>query len=38
VRRDSDFSLVTKTHQVNVGDELTIQVTDGQIHAQVKEE
>jgi exodeoxyribonuclease VII large subunit len=38
VRRDSDFSLVTKTHQVNVGDELTIQVTDGQIHAKVKEE
>jgi exodeoxyribonuclease VII large subunit len=38
VRRDSDYSLVTKTQQVNVGDELTIQVTDGQIHAQVKEQ
>jgi exodeoxyribonuclease VII large subunit len=37
VRRNSDLSLVTKTHQVNIGDELTIQVTDGQIHAQVKE-
>ena len=36
VRRDSDHSLVTKTQQVNVGDQLTIQVTDGQIHAQVK--
>ena len=38
VRRDSDLSLVTKTQQVNIGDELTIQVTDGQIHAQVKEQ
>ncbi len=38
VRRDSDHSLVTKTQQVNVGDELTIQITDGQIHAQVKEQ
>ena len=38
VRRDSDFSLVTKTHQVNVGDDLTIQVTDGKFHAQVKEQ
>ncbi len=37
VRRDSDFALVTKTQHVKVGDELTIQVTDGQIHAQVKE-
>ncbi len=36
VRRDSDHSLVTKTQQVHPGDELTIQVTDGQIHAQVK--
>jgi exodeoxyribonuclease VII large subunit len=35
VRRDSDHSLVTQTQQVNVGDELTIQVTDGNIHAQV---
>jgi len=38
VRRDSDLALVTKTQQVNIGDELTIQVTDGQIHAQVKEQ
>jgi len=38
VRRDNDHSLVTKTQQVNVGDELTIQVTDGQIHAEVKKE
>ena len=38
VRRDSDLSLVTKTQQVNIGDELTIQVTDGQIHAQVNEQ
>src|SRR6266516_3574433 len=36
VRRDIDHSLVTKTQQVHPGDELTIQVTDGQIHAQVK--
>jgi len=36
VRRDSDHSLVTKTQQVNPGDELTIQVTNGDIHAQVK--
>ena len=38
VRRESDRSLVTKTHQVNIGDELIIQVTDGQIHAQVNEQ
>jgi exodeoxyribonuclease VII large subunit len=38
VRRDRDQSLVTSTQQVHAGDELTIQVTDGQIHAQVKEE
>jgi exodeoxyribonuclease VII large subunit len=38
VRRDSDLALITKTHQVTIGDELTIQVTDGQIHAQVKEQ
>ena len=38
VRRENDRSLVTKTHQVNIGDELIIQVTDGQIHAQVKEQ
>lgn len=37
VRRDSDLALVTKKQQVNIGDELTIQVTDGQIHAQVTE-
>jgi len=37
VRRDSDHSLVTRTHHVNAGDQLTIQVTDGQIHAQVHE-
>jgi exodeoxyribonuclease VII large subunit len=36
VRRDSDQSVVISTHQVDVGDELTIQVTDGHIHAQVK--
>ncbi len=35
VRRDSDHSLVTKTQQVHPGDELTIQVTDGHIHAHV---
>src|SRR5947207_1175 len=38
VRRDSDQAVVTSTRQVYSGDELTIQVTDGQIHAQVKEE
>ena len=38
VRRDSDLALITKTQQVNIGDELTIQVTDGMIHAQVKEQ
>src|SRR5438876_2786560 len=38
VRRDSDHSLVTKTQQVHPGDELTIQVTDGQIHAQVNKQ
>jgi exodeoxyribonuclease VII large subunit len=37
VRRDSDQTVVTSTRQVHSGDELTIQVTDGQIHAQVKE-
>src|SRR6266576_1770465 len=37
VRRDSDHSLVTKTQQVHPGDELTIQVTDGHIHAHVNE-
>ena len=38
VRRESDHSLVTKTQQVHPGDELTIQVTDGQIHAQVNKQ
>src|SRR5256712_1301608 len=38
VRRDSDHSLVTKTQQVHPGDELTIQVTDGHIHAQVNKQ
>ena len=38
VRRENDRSLVTKTHQVNIGDELIIQVTDGQIYAQVNEQ
>jgi exodeoxyribonuclease VII large subunit len=37
VRRDSDQSVVTSTQQVHPDDELTIQVTDGHIHAQVKE-
>lgn len=37
VRRDSDLALVTRTQQVNPGDELTIQVTDGNIHVEVKE-
>jgi exodeoxyribonuclease VII large subunit len=36
VRRESDQSVVTSTLQVHSGDELTIQVTDGHIHAQVK--
>ncbi len=35
VRRDSDLALVTTTQQVIAGDELTIQVTDGNIHVQV---
>jgi exodeoxyribonuclease VII large subunit len=37
VRRESDQSLVTSTQQVRPKDELTIQVKDGSIHAQVKE-
>lgn len=37
VRRDSDQAVVSSTRQVHSGDELTIQVTDGHIHAQVKE-
>jgi exodeoxyribonuclease VII large subunit len=36
VRRDSDQSVVNSTQQVHSGDGLTIQVTDGHIHAQVK--
>jgi exodeoxyribonuclease VII large subunit len=36
VRRDSDQSVVNSTLQVHSGDGLTIQVTDGHIHAQVK--
>jgi exodeoxyribonuclease VII large subunit len=35
VRRDSDQAVVSNTQQVRSGDELTIQVTDGHIHAQV---
>ena len=37
VRRDVDQAVVTSTRQVNSGDELTIQVTDGRIRARVKE-
>jgi exodeoxyribonuclease VII large subunit len=37
VRRDGDQAVVTSTRQVNSGDELTIQVTDGRIRARVKE-
>ena len=35
VRRDADTALVTSTQQVQTGDTITIQVTDGLIHAQV---
>lgn len=35
VRRESDLALVNRTHQVNIGDDITIQVSDGQIHAHV---
>jgi exodeoxyribonuclease VII large subunit len=38
VRRDSDQSVVSSTQQVHPGDNLTIEVTDGHIHAQVKED
>ncbi len=38
VRRDRDQTVVTSTQEVRSGDELTIQVTDGHIHAQVKEQ
>ncbi len=37
VRRDSDQAVVTSIHQVRAGDELTIQVTDGHIHATVRQ-
>ncbi|HVB72202.1 MAG TPA: exodeoxyribonuclease VII large subunit [Ktedonobacteraceae bacterium] len=36
VRRDADQRVVTSTHQVQPGDDLTIQVTDGHIHAKVQ--
>ncbi len=36
VRRDSDQSVVTSVRQANPGDELTIQVNDGDIHAIVR--
>ena len=35
VRRDSDAAVVTSTQQVQAGDAITIQVTDGHIHARV---
>ena len=35
VRRDADTALVTSTQQVQTGDTITIQVTDGLFHAQV---
>jgi exodeoxyribonuclease VII large subunit len=35
VRREPDNVLITRKNQVNVGDTLSIQVTDGQIHAKV---
>lgn len=35
VRRDGDQAVVTSTQQVRPGDELSIQVTDGHIHATV---
>jgi exodeoxyribonuclease VII large subunit len=36
VRRDADQTIVTSTQQVQPGDQLTIQVTDGHIHATVR--
>ncbi|HZU68234.1 MAG TPA: exodeoxyribonuclease VII large subunit [Ktedonobacteraceae bacterium] len=36
VRRDADSAVVTSTQQVEAGNEITIQVTDGLIHAQVQ--
>jgi exodeoxyribonuclease VII large subunit len=35
VRRDADAVVVTRTQQVQAGDTITIQVTDGHIHARV---
>lgn len=35
-RRDADQHIVTSTQQVQPGDDLTIQVTDGHIHAKVQ--
>jgi len=37
VRRDSDSTIVTSIQQVQPGDALSIQVTDGHIHAQVSD-
>ena len=36
VRRDADQTIVTSMQQVQTGDQLTIQVTDGRIHATVR--
>ena len=36
VRRDIDAVVVTSTQQVQAGDAITIQVTDGHIHASVQ--
>jgi exodeoxyribonuclease VII large subunit len=38
VRRDVDQAIVTRKEQVQAGDMLTIQVTDGHIHAEVRPE
>ena len=38
VRREPDQALVTRTDQVHAEDSLIIQVTDGQIHAKVKQQ
>jgi len=37
VRRDADQTVITSEQQVQTGDELTIQVTDGHIHAIVRQ-
>jgi exodeoxyribonuclease VII large subunit len=37
VRRDADQTVITSEQQVQPGDELTIQVTDGHIHAVVRQ-